>query len=168
MNLYTEFKISLTTSKDKISICAKMMCETSPWNVYSMTFEQCLMAFEGECKEIYLLESSDAIAGFVILQVCGSFKGYIQSLCLDKPYRSMGWGRRLLEFSEERIRLISPNVFICVSAFNQRAIKVYEEFGFKLVGELPDFVKTGITELLLRKTHGPMLGYSARPMESQG
>lgn len=163
MNQAGEFSIALTTSKDKLSICAQMMSKTAPWKVYLMSYQQCLQAFEGQCKEIYLLESEKVIAGFVILQVCGSFKGYIQTLCVDEPYRSFGYGRKLLEFSEERIRLISPNLFICVSSFNQRAIKIYEEFGFKLVGELPDFVKTGITELLLRKTYGPMLGYEGYP-----
>jgi len=54
---------------------------------------------------------------------------------------------------------ISPNIFICVSSFNKGAIKLYDDFGFKLVGELNDFVKVGFTELLLRKTFGPIAGF---------
>jgi hypothetical protein len=41
-------------------------------------------------------------------------------------------------------------------------MKLYYEFGFKLVGELSDFVKEGYTELLLRKTFGPIIGYPVR------
>ena len=65
----------------------------------------------------------------------------------------------MLQFCERRILAISPNVFICVSSFNKGAIKLYYETGFKLVGELTDFIKEGFTELLLRKSAGPILGY---------
>ena len=102
------------------------------------------------------------IAGFVILQIGGTFKGYIQTICVDEAFRSKGIGKRLLQFCEERILKISPNIFICVSSFNKGAIKLYEEFGFKLVGKLDNFVKEGFTELLLRKTFGPMAGYRSR------
>ena len=50
-------------------------------------------------------------------------------------------------------------MFICVSSFNSGAIKLYYEFGFKLIGEMENFVKEGFTELLLRKTVGPRVGY---------
>ena len=50
-------------------------------------------------------------------------------------------------------------VFICVSSFNKGAIRLYNNFGFRLVGELENFVKEGFSELLLRKTVGPRVGY---------
>jgi hypothetical protein len=34
--------------------------------------------------------------------------------------------------------------------------------GFKLVGELENFVKEGFSELLLRKTVGPRVGYQGK------
>jgi ribosomal protein S18 acetylase RimI-like enzyme len=136
-----------------------MMFKTDPWITLGMDQARCRSAFDGECKEVYVLKEGDAIAGFAILQVCGSFKGYIQTLCVDEAWRGQGLGTRLLEFCEQRILKISPNIFICVSSFNTSAIKLYERFGFKLVGELKDFVKAGFSELLLRKTFGPMVGY---------
>ncbi|HLO79647.1 MAG TPA: N-acetyltransferase, partial [Chitinophagaceae bacterium] len=120
---------------------------------------RCRSAFDGECKEVYVLKEGDALAGFVILQVCGSFRGYIQTLYVDEARRGQGLGTKLLEFCEQRILKISPNIFICVSSFNTSALKLYERFGFKLVGELKDFVKSGYSELLLRKTYGPLVGY---------
>jgi ribosomal protein S18 acetylase RimI-like enzyme len=124
-----------------------------------MNYENCLDAFKGDCKEIYIIELKNVIAGFIIIQTCGTFSGYIQTVCIDEPYRGMGFGKKLLQFCEERIHKFSPNVFICVSSFNKGAIKLYYEFGFKLVGELNDFVKAGFAELLLRKTKGPRVGY---------
>ena len=121
-----------------------------------MDFDQCIKVFDGTEKEIYVAKTDDKIAGFIILQIGGTFKGYIQTICVDETFRGMGIGKKLLEFVQERIIKISPNIFICVSSFNKGAIRLYKNFGFKLVGELENFVKLGFTELLMRKTFGPI------------
>jgi ribosomal-protein-alanine N-acetyltransferase len=154
------FRISITNSQEKFGVCALMMTSSEPWITLGFDYDLCMTAFNGPCKEIYVLENEDEIAGFVILQICGTFSGYIQTICIDERHRGKGFGKKLLLFSEERIHKISPNIFICVSSFNEGAIKLYYEFGFKLVGELKDFVKEGFNELLMRKTIGPRLGYT--------
>jgi ribosomal protein S18 acetylase RimI-like enzyme len=151
--------IRLTTDPKNFDVCALMMSKTDPWITLGMNYEQCLKAFEGGCKEIYIVETDNIIAGFVIVQTCGTFSGYIQTICIDEEYRGRGFGKKLLQYCEERILKYSPNVFICVSSFNKGAIKLYYKFGFRLVGELDNFVKAGFTELLLRKTVGPRVGY---------
>lgn len=159
MTVQEKIIIRLTNDSKEIEVCAQMMSVTDPWITLGMNYEQCLKAFEGSCKEIYVIEIENSIAGFVIIQTCGTFSGYIQTICIDEPRRGWGLGKKLLQFCEERILKFSPNVFICVSSFNKGAIKLYYEFGFKLVGELENFVKEGFTELLLRKTIGPRVGY---------
>ena len=155
----SKLDINITNNPEDFGICALMMSGTEPWITLGMNYDQCLVAFEGACKEIYTARIGKDIAGFVILQVCGSFSGYIQTICIREDYRGMGLGTKLLEFCEERILKFSPNIFICVSSFNKGAIKLYYKFGFKLVGELDNFIRTGYTELLLRKTVGPRIGY---------
>jgi ribosomal protein S18 acetylase RimI-like enzyme len=154
--------IRLTIDPQNITFCARMMSATDPWITLGMDYDQCLKAFEGSCKEIYVIEAENVVAGFVIIQTCGTFSGYIQTICIDEAYRGKGFGKKLLQFCEERILKFSPNVFICVSSFNKGAIKLYYEFGFKLIGELDNFVKEGFTELLLRKTVGPRVGYQSQ------
>ncbi|HVX52626.1 MAG TPA: GNAT family N-acetyltransferase [Chitinophagaceae bacterium] len=139
--------------------CAVMMAATSPWLTMGLDYAYCLKAFEGPCKEVYIAMLGNTLAGFVILQTCGSFKGYIQTLCVNESLRGRGIGKLLLQFSEERILAISPNIFICVSTFNKAALTLYTRQGFTLVGLLPNFVKGGFNELLLRKTVGPVAGY---------
>jgi [ribosomal protein S18]-alanine N-acetyltransferase len=153
--------IRLTSDSPDIAVCAQMMSVTDPWITLDMNYEHCIKAFDGECKEIYVIEKDNVIAGFVILQTAGTFSGYIQTICIDEAYRGMGLGKMLLRYCDERVIQFSPNLFICVSSFNTGAIKLYYEFGFKLVGELENFVKQGFTELLLRKTVGPRVGYHA-------
>ncbi|MFI5152867.1 MAG: GNAT family N-acetyltransferase [Chitinophagales bacterium] len=152
------FSIIQITDPKKIAICTGMMQTSDPWTTYQMDYAHCLKAFDGPSKEIYVLEDKDGIVGFVILQISGTFKGYVQTICVSEFHRGKGLGKKMLQFCEDRILKISPNIFICVSSFNDRAIKLYHEFGFKLVGELKDFLKQGYTELLFRKTFGPILG----------
>jgi ribosomal protein S18 acetylase RimI-like enzyme len=159
MSSADNIKITVTSDTDKFAVCARMMATTDPWITLEMDYEQCLNAFLGDCKEICIAESGNEIAGFVIMQTCGTFSGYIQTVCVAEKYRGIGIGTKLLEFCEKRILSYSPNIFICVSSFNTGALKLYYSFGFKLVGELEDFVKQGFTELLLRKTVGPRVGY---------
>lgn len=154
-----ELTISLTKDENDFRLCASIMAGTDPWITLEMDFEQCLKAFEGDFREVYVAKYGDDLAGFVILQVCGTFSGYIQSICMSEKYRGMGSGTRLIEFCEKRIMEFSPNIFICVSVFNKGAAKLYYRMGYKLVGELESFLKEGYTELLLRKTIGPKLGY---------
>jgi ribosomal protein S18 acetylase RimI-like enzyme len=76
-----------------------------------------------------------------------------------EEYRGKGYGTRILQFCERHILKYSPNIFICVSSFNQGALSLYTRLGFEKVGELKDFIKNGFTEILLRKTIGPILHY---------
>jgi ribosomal protein S18 acetylase RimI-like enzyme len=87
--------------------------------------------------------------------------GYIQTVCIDPARRGRGLGSKLVEFAEERILRVSPNVFMCVSSFNQGARRLYERLGYTVVGELTDYIVRGHSELLLRKTVGPLTGFGS-------
>jgi [ribosomal protein S18]-alanine N-acetyltransferase len=160
-----DLTISLTTSPEDFSVCAAMMSATDPWISLKMNRDLCMMAFDGPCKEIYVIRVQNYIAGFIIIQTGGTFSGYIQTICIGEKYRGRQLGTKLLQFAEKRILKFSPNVFICVSSFNKGAIKLYYEFGFKLIGKLDNFVRDGFDELLLRKTIGPRVGYQTNIKE---
>ncbi len=149
--------IRLSSERSDFQRCAQMMTQTDPWISLGFDFNACLKAFEGTGKEVYILETDSGISGFVIHQTCGTFKGYIQTICVSENLRGQGFGLKLLEFSEQKIREYSANLFICVSSFNTGAIKLYEKFGFIKIGDLEDFVKPGFTEILLRKSWGEVL-----------
>jgi ribosomal protein S18 acetylase RimI-like enzyme len=154
--------IELTTNPHDFEVCARIMVETDPWITLGLDYNACLKAFDGPFREVYVLKKEKEIIGFVIIQPQGTFKGYIQTIAINKIYRGAGYGSQLLQFCEDKILQYSPNIFICVSSFNQGAIQLYTKFGFELIGELKDFVKKGFTELLLRKTVGPVVGYEGK------
>ncbi|HEX4802900.1 MAG TPA: GNAT family N-acetyltransferase, partial [Myxococcaceae bacterium] len=70
--------------------------------------------------------------------------------------RGQGIGSRLIEFAEARILAETANVFMCVSSFNNEAKRLYLRLGYEIVGELRDYIIAGHSEILLRKTTGPL------------
>jgi ribosomal protein S18 acetylase RimI-like enzyme len=96
------------------------------------------------------------IVGFTILNMHGAFVGYIQSVCVAPQWRGKGFGSKLMDYVEKRILSETPNVFICVSSFNQRVQKLYERRGYEVVGELKNWIVPGHSEILLRKTVAPL------------
>jgi ribosomal protein S18 acetylase RimI-like enzyme len=156
-----DFVITAASDEDVIKECARIMASNDPWKKLNMDIELCRQAFEGDHREVYILRFRGELAGFAILQVKGTFTGYIQSICIDEKFRNRGFGSNLMSFCEKRIHEFSPNIFICVSVFNEGARRLYESMGFKLVGELDNFLREGFTELLLRKTIGPRIGYKS-------
>ena len=152
-------EIRQTSNTADFAQCATLMAGSDPWLAMGISYEECLSAFGRFENTVFVLQQDDSVLGFVMLQEQGSFKGYIKTLCINENYRGLGYGSLLLQFCEQHILAYSPNLFICVSAFNQGALKLYTRFGFELVGELPNFVKQGFTELLMRKTAGPISGY---------
>ena len=51
---------------------------------------------------------------------------------------------------------------MCVSSFNVDARRLYQRLGYKVVGELTDYIVRGHSEFLLRKTVGPLAGFSSK------
>jgi ribosomal-protein-alanine N-acetyltransferase len=145
----------LTTAHEALR-CAEMMCSTEPWITIGRSRDQCLAAVQDPTREVYLAYQGEALRGFIIVNMRGAFIGYIQTICVDAAARGGGIGSRLVRFAEERIFAVTPNVFLCVSSFNPRARALYERLGYELVGELKDYVIPSASELLMRKSIGPL------------
>ncbi len=154
-------EIAIYLSKDKKTFkgCAKLMAGSEPWKTLKREFEECLAAFFGINKEVYVVTENNTIIGFAILQMAGTFKGYIQSILVTEGYRGRGIGTQLIKFCENRILQVSPNIFICVSSFNTDAARLYGRLGYETIGELRNFIINGHSEILLRKTIGPISKY---------
>ncbi len=142
-------------TREEAEACALMMAGTEPWITLRRDYEACLRVMLDETRERYVAYRGDRLAGLLVLNVRGAFVGYIQTVCAAEEFRGTGVGTALVAFAEERIFRDFRNAFICVSDFNHGARRLYERLGFRLVGELTDYVVAGHSELLLRKTRGP-------------
>lgn len=132
------------------------MSGSEPWKTLGRTYEESLAIFKDPAKETYIALADGLPAGFLVLIMKGAFVGYIQSIGVRPEWRGQGLGTRLLRFAEKRIFAETPNVFLCVSSFNANARRLYERLGYRVVGELEDYIIPGHSEFLMRKTTGPL------------
>ena len=139
------------------------MAETDPWKTLGRDYKACLRTVTAPMREVYAAKEAGRPLGFIVLQMTGTFRGYIQIICVAPEARGRGVGTGLMRFAEQRVFKKSPNVFICVSLFNKGARRLYRRLGYKRIGILKDFIRKGFDELLLRKTLGPLGGFRPRP-----
>jgi ribosomal protein S18 acetylase RimI-like enzyme len=151
-----KFNIESTSDEKTLDRCAWMMSQSEPWITLKRDLEGCKEAMRGDYKEVYVCIDGEKLLGFIVLQMAGVFKGYIQSICVSPDIRSSGLGTELIRYAEERIFSISPNVFMLVSAFNEKAASLYFKLGYEKIGTLKNFVVYGLDEFLLRKTIGSL------------
>ncbi|MDQ3224991.1 MAG: GNAT family N-acetyltransferase [Gemmatimonadota bacterium] len=140
-----ELVVSLLQTGDDARACARLMATSEPWITLGRSYETSLNIIQDPSREVYLVR---------------------RGVHPDGLHRSgptgAGLGSKLVEFAEQRILQVSPNIFLCVSSFNQGARRLYEQLGYTVVGELTDYIVRGHSELLLRKTTGPLTGFSAK------
>lgn len=148
--------------EDEAHTCARFMATSEPWMTLQRTYEEGMTLLTDPEREVYLALVEEQVAGFTILQMTGSFIGYIQTLGVLPEWRNQGIGSRLIAFAEQRIFRETANVFICASSFNPGAQRLYRRLGYELIGELKDYIVSGHSELLMRKTIAPLREFQAR------
>lgn len=157
-----KFSIARTRRRADFRVCAAIMAATDPWLKLGLDYKTCLKNVGAPLREVYIARAGGKIAGVLILQMTGTFRGYIQTVCTAPEARGLGLGALLVKFAEKRSFTECPNVFLCVSSFNKKARKLYEKLGYKKAGVLKDFVVAGHDELLMRKTTGPLKDFYSR------
>jgi ribosomal-protein-alanine N-acetyltransferase len=162
-----ETRIRRLAGAHEARFCAEKMASSEPWRTLCRSYEDSLRIFQNPERENYVAFARDRFAGFLVLDMNGPFRGYIQSVYVEPEFRSRGLGSRLMQFAEERILREAPNIFVCVSSFNPRARQLYERLGYELVGELRDYIVAGHSEFLLRKTAGPLADFLAREISAR-
>jgi ribosomal protein S18 acetylase RimI-like enzyme len=155
-------EITRLSGEAEARVCAQLMASSDPWLHFGRTFEQCLARLINPSGEVWVARMDGVPQGFLILILEGAFVGYIQTVCVAASARGRGLGSRLVAFAEERIFRELPNVFLCVSSYNPRARALYERLGYKLVGELDDYLMRGESEFLMRKSVGPLIELAPR------
>ena len=151
-----DVEIRRLENADEAEACAKMMAESEPWRTLGRDYEASLKIVSDPSHEVYLALWDGEIVGFVVVSMTGAFVGYVKSIYTVPEWRSRGIGSRLMSFVEDRIFREAPNVFICVSDFNEDAQRLYRRLGYEVVGELKDYLISGKSEILMRKTIAPL------------
>lgn len=141
------------------------MLATPLWIEYRVTPERARAIFAdaaGGSSQALVAEDGGRVVGFVVYRLRGTFvhSGYILDVGVGADAQNRGVGTRLMDAAETDIFGHGPNVFLLVSAGNTRAQRFYERRGYRRIGEIPDYIQRGTTEVLYRKTLGPIQGGS--------
>ncbi len=166
MKKIIETQIKKLESTYEAEICAHMMANTEPWVTLERNYESALKIITDSLREVYVVINEGVIAGFSIINMQGAFIGYIQSICINSNFRNKGIGSKLIDHAEKRIFSQTPNVFMCVSSFNKDAQRLYLRKGYEIIGELKDYIVTGHSEILLRKTISSLNDFSKKDKTS--
>jgi ribosomal protein S18 acetylase RimI-like enzyme len=141
---------------EEAGTCARMMVSSEPWLTLGRTYEQAVKILTSPTREVYVGVIDGRVVGFVVLIMQGALVGFVQTLAVEPFLRGRGIGEALMRYAEERILRDTPNVFLCVSSFNDGAMRFYRRLGYEVVGELRDVMIRGHAEILMRKTTGPL------------
>ena len=146
----------------EVETCARMMASSEPWITLRRDYRSAVDALRDPTKEVYVAtrDHGAEIVGFLIINMRGAFVGYIQTVAVREDWRGRGLGSQLIAFAESRILRDAPNVFICASSFNDRAMALYARLGYQLVGELRDYIVHGHSEWLMRKSTAPLADWT--------
>lgn len=80
---------------------------------------------------------------------------FIALLAVRSEEAGRGVGRALMEWAAAKTFVDRRWLFVSADAGNQVALRFYRRLGFVAVGRLPDLVRAGRTEILLRKPYTP-------------
>jgi ribosomal protein S18 acetylase RimI-like enzyme len=89
--------------------------------------------------------------GLVVVQDGFLLGGFVSLLAVRPDASGHGVGRGLMEHVAAQVFRDRAWLFVSCDSANAGALRFYKKLGFTRVGRLPDLIKPGRVELLLRK-----------------
>ena len=153
-------EIRRARSHRELEQSAAIMAGTDPWITLKLGYEGLLRGLERPTVDKRVADLHGEVIGIVTILMEGPVTGYIGSLAVGSGWRGRGIGAELLRDAEQFIFRSRPNVFICVSSFNEGAERFYARCGYERIGEIRDYLVRGHSEYIMRKTLGPWSEYT--------
>ena len=133
---------------------AQRFCQIDPWRRLSFTAEglgRFLAAVERGAPR-YAIMSGHEVAGCIALRLNWLRGPYLQFIGVLPEFQGRQLGSAVLTWlAGEARRNGERNVWVCCSALNEDALKLYARHGFERVAGLDDLVAPGAVEFLLRR-----------------
>ena len=143
--------------------CRRLMLGSEPWLTLGFTTADVeRLATTAREDEVIAARVGEDVVGFSLSASGVLIGGYLRLLVVGIEHRGLGIGSQLLEAFEKQTFARWPNAYLCVSDFNTRAREFYRRAGYGEVGELPDLLVPGRSELLMRKSIGAWRQFQER------
>ena len=133
---------------------APQIAGIGPWAHYNFDAEdlQASLLISGDGAIRYQLTCDAKPAGVVIVRSPWLAGPYLQILAVLPHLQGGGAGTAILHWYEQTaLTARMRNVWLCVSGFNSDAQRFYQRYGYTLIGHIPDLMRSGDDELLMRK-----------------
>ncbi|MCL6446005.1 MAG: GNAT family N-acetyltransferase [Alicyclobacillus sp.] len=92
---------------------------------------------------------TETIQGFIVFDTLTfGHSGYIQLLGVRRGETGRGIGDRLVRWAHKCMLETTHRSFLLCTATNFQAQRFYQRVGYQKVGELPDWLKPGVTEYI--------------------
>lgn len=133
-----------------------LLGESDPWSTlgYTKNDWNCIFCPTPQGRDCYVALLDGAVAGVAIVKQKFLLGDYLELLGVAVSARQKGIGGHLLQHIEELVFKRTKNLFACVSDFNESARAFYKKHGYQEIGPMPNFLISGSSEILLRKTVG--------------
>ncbi len=159
----TPLTVRRMEARDRDAVIA-ILSSSDPWLRLGSTRQDWLGFF---CpvpvdREAYVAERNGEVAGLAVVRPAYMLGDYLNLLAVAASHRGHGVGARLVEHVERIVFARTKNFFVCVSDFNAGARRFYARLGYEEVGVLQNLIITGASEILLRKTVGPLRTVAAQ------
>lgn len=149
--------LTLTTPKEASLIGAEL-ARIDPWAhlAVSAATLTSFIAASNDMRRCFTVLDDDQPAGTVAILSPWLAGPYLNLLGFLPAYQDRGLGSAALAwFEAEAATARARNCFLCVSAFNERAIAFYKSRGYEQAARLDSLVVDGEDELLMRKRLTP-------------
>jgi diamine N-acetyltransferase len=134
-------------------LLASALASMDPWLTFGYSAERfsSYLTRPDPALRQYVIAVGPELAGVVAVRYPWLHGAYLELLGVLRPFQGRGLGAEVVQWFESQSFQVAPNAWILVSAFNTRARKFYTRLGFVELATLPDFLKPGQDEILLRK-----------------
>jgi ribosomal protein S18 acetylase RimI-like enzyme len=107
-------------------------------------------------RGVWVVRGAGAAAvaqGIIVVEMPFLLGGFIALLAVRPEAAGRGIGRALVGEAREQVLVVAGKRWLYVSADsgNRGALAFYRKLGFSRVGRLPDLIRAGNTEILLRQ-----------------
>lgn len=140
-------------TREAASPIGTVLAAIDPWARVARTPEH-MIAFLADVEEgarRYRIMVGGQNAGAMVVRVPWLHGPYLHLIGLAPEFHGAGVGGAALGWLEAAARGRYRNLWLCVSAFNVRARRLYEANGYRLAATLDALVFDGMDELLMRK-----------------
>lgn len=97
-----------------------------------------------------IAEKNDYVIGYIIFWRKYENQGHIISIAVDKNYRKLGVGKKLLERAISVLSLLDiQTIYLEVSDKNKGAFEFYKKCGFKVDRIVPNYYNNGEGAILM-------------------